>query len=171
MKSEYIQVRKLIIRKGQQVFLVLVYMPPDSAHKTEALNLLKQCLAYIDLKYDQYSLILMGDFNQDENSQQLKELKMRYAYIKSQCLQAPTRKNKCLDHIFTRNIHVINGHTLPPIGLSDHNTLMAETEVETVTKSKEQNNISKSHLEKMLNSINFERLTSYEDYLQLSELL
>ena len=99
------------------IALGIIYHPPNADNATTLAHIL-QCLDTISQDHPYCGIMLTGDFNCMKDHSIL-------SYPLKQVVKLPTRKNNILDKIFTNLSDWYNKpESLPPIGNSDHNTII-----------------------------------------------
>ena len=98
------------------IIIGVVYHPPD-ANNNDMLVYLRTSMEYIEAKYTNYGIILLGDFNKLDFKRDAKcfQLKPIVKFL--------TRGSNTLDEIFTARVLYCSPVAGPPFCLSDHITV------------------------------------------------
>lgn len=116
------------------LFVINCYIPPTLTVRGNK----KLCneLDNIDKVFKQYCVIVMGDFNQDEDSTEIAKIKRLYGLRGTRSITPaqPTRKDNRIDFFLTKNVKTIKQETLDEI--SDHRAISIEVEVKAKLKRK-----------------------------------
>ena len=115
----------------QVLWLVgILYHPPGGDDKLIRDHLF-QTLSSIESNYPNSGIILAGDFNRLNISRILKQFCLK------QLVKVPIRNDAILDLVLTNlHDHYCSPESLPPFGLSDHNTLIVQPLNKTHTSNK-----------------------------------
>ena len=105
-------------REFSHIVICVVYHPPQ-ANNWILFNHIRSNIDHIMQKHPYSGLMLLGDFNGFKDSQ------ITNIYNMKQIVDKNTRKNKTLDKIITNMYELYNVPIiLPPIGRSDHNSVL-----------------------------------------------
>ena len=102
-------------REFPQLFYMLVYIPPD-ADKNIAVSCISKMFNEIQVKSPNAPLFILGDFNHVTLSRHFPHLK--------QYVDCKSRNNKIIDLCYGQAKEYYKSCLSPPIGASDHNTII-----------------------------------------------
>lgn len=111
----WIKLRPSRLPRGYScIVLGNIYHPP-SADDSAVLQYLSKCLSFIESRYTNCGLLIVGDFNR------LNMTRLKNSYDLKQIVKFPTRGKRTLDLILTNLNHFYKDPVQrPPHGLSDH---------------------------------------------------
>ena len=116
-----------------------MYYPPGGDDKLICDHLF-QTLFSIESNYTNSGIILAGDFNRPNINRILKQFWLK------QLVKVPTRNDAILDLVLTNlHDHYCSPESLPPFGLSDHNTLIVHPLNKTHTSNKKIIRMKRDH--------------------------
>ena len=136
----WLRIRPNRLPRGVPSIVVgILYYPPGGDDKLICDHLF-QTLSSIESNYPNSGIILAGDFNRLNINRILKQLCLK------QLVKVPTRNDAILDLVLTNlHDHYCSPESLPPFGLSDHNTLIVHPSNKTHTSNKKIIRMKRDH--------------------------
>ena len=172
LETMWLYLRPCKLPRGISSLIVCVVYHPPSNEDNTIIDHLSSNLDSALAKYPHAGILLVGDFNRCSFSHLCQRFNLK------QIVNQPTRGNATLDLIITNLKDFYNSpHILPPIGLSDHNTVLCipmkdslknKTTKVKIRQSKTSNKIA---LGRWLSNINWSNLYQTSSCDQKLEIL
>jgi len=163
------------------LFLIAFYAPPK--YKKEAMEDLEVMVDYLKKRYLNTPILIMGDFNAEEQEKEIRAFKENFGLIGVKDMKADhdswvkkvsntkTCKKRRIDYLLFRNVTINKVMIDRAIGNSDHRTMMIEARLKLNLERKLLCQMSKKFLTNKLSEVNLEDFRGVKDYLLLSRWL